>query len=53
MNDGRELMGHGTAGGGTAAVGINRATPQLSLLVSTATHWRPMDERALEEFERG
>lgn len=53
MNDGRELMGHGTAGGGAAAVGLNRATPQLSLLVSTATHWRPMDELALEEFERG
>lgn len=52
MSDGRELLGHGTAGGGAAMLGANQKTPQLALLVSTATHWRPMDERLLEEFER-
>lgn len=45
-------MGHGTADGGVATVGVDRRTPQLSLLVATAVEWRPMDERALEEFER-
>ena len=52
MSDGRELIGHGTANGGAAMLGQDRRTPQLSLLIATATHWRPMDGQALEEFER-
>jgi hypothetical protein len=52
MSDGREVLGHGTAGGGAAMLGGPKG-PQLSLLVATATHWRPMgDGRELEEFER-
>ena len=53
MNDGREIMGHGSAAGGIRVLGANLKTPQMALLVSTATHWRPMDPDALEEFERG
>lgn len=53
MNDGRECMGHAAAGGGVRVLGANPRNPQMALLVSTATHWRPMDEQALEEFERG
>lgn len=53
MSDGRELLGHATATGGIATLGTNRADPQMALLVATAKDWRPMDELALEEFERG
>ena len=46
-------MGHATASGAIVVVGANQKDPQLAMFVATATHWRPMDERTLEEFERG
>lgn len=45
-------MGNACAGGGIRVLGASQKNPQLALLVSTATHWRPMDEQLLEEFER-
>lgn len=53
MSDGRELMGFATAAGSIVVLGANPKNPQLAMFVATATHWRPMDERTLEEFERG
>lgn len=53
MSDGRELIGHATAAGSIVVVGADLKNPQLAMFVATAREWRPMDERALEEFERG
>lgn len=53
MSDGRELMGHRSAAGSIIVVGADLKHPQLAMFVATARLWRPMDEQALEEFERG
>jgi hypothetical protein len=53
MSDGRELLGWGEQGGQIKLVGQRELTSQFTLDLDRPTHWAPMDERTLEEFENG
>lgn len=49
LSDGREALGRSELGGIRL---LGRARRQMSFDdLATVTHWRPVDERALEEFE--